>query len=70
MIGKLTKSQRLEKLERYREKKKLRNYKTIRYEIRKDLAEKRKRKHGRFVKSTKKSITELAKAYKGSLSSS
>lgn len=35
------------------------------YEIRKDLAEKRKRMHGRFVKSSKKSITELAKAYKG-----
>lgn len=36
-----------------------------RYEVRKDLAEKRKRMHGRFVKSSKKSITELAKAYKG-----
>lgn len=39
-----------------------------RYEIRKDLAERRKRQHGRFVKSSKKSITELAKAYKGAQS--
>ena len=28
------------------------------------MAVKRKRMHGRFVKSSKKSITELAKAYK------
>ena len=32
------------------------------------MAEKRNRQHGRFVKSSKKSITELAKAYKGKLS--
>lgn len=70
-IGKLTYAERQAKLQRYFEKKKKRNWKTIRwvpvtrYEIRKDLAEKRKRMHGRFVKSSKKSITELAKAYKG-----
>jgi len=34
-----------------------------RYEVRKDLAEKRQRLHGRFVKNNKKSITELARAY-------
>lgn len=73
MIGKVTRGERREKVQRYLEKKKRRNWKAIRYvcfsnnfvryEVRKDLAEKRLRFHGRFVKNNKKSITELAKAY-------
>lgn len=63
MIGPITRKERREKIERYLEKKKKRNWKAIRYEVRKDLAEKRLRSHGRFVKHNKKSITELAKAY-------
>jgi len=41
MVGKITKRERREKVQRYLEKKKKRNWKSIRYEVRKDLAEKR-----------------------------
>ncbi|KAL4454575.1 hypothetical protein ABPG74_021780 [Tetrahymena malaccensis] len=49
-IGNLTKDERREKVEKYLEKKKNRKWKSIRYNIRKNLADQRERIQGRFVK--------------------
>ncbi len=51
MIGPLTRAERHECVQRYLEKKKNRNFRTIRYKTRKDLADNRERVHGRFVKN-------------------
>ena len=50
-IGKLTEEERKKKIERYLEKKKNRKGKMIRYDIRKNLADQRKRVQGKFVKT-------------------
>eukprot|EP01017_Pseudomicrothorax_dubius_P038680 TRINITY_DN5840_c0_g1_i1.p1 TRINITY_DN5840_c0_g1~~TRINITY_DN5840_c0_g1_i1.p1 ORF type:complete len:181 (+),score=31.49 TRINITY_DN5840_c0_g1_i1:53-595(+) len=50
-IGPLTVEERQERIAKYLEKKKGRRWKSIRYNIRKNLAEKRERFQGRFVKS-------------------
>lgn len=52
-MGFLTVEQRREKVAKYLEKKKNRKWKHIRYNIRKDLADKRERIQGRFVKTNK-----------------
>ena len=52
-IGPLTKNQRIEKIDKYMDKKRNRKWKHIRYGIRKDLADKRERCQGRFVKTNK-----------------
>lgn len=52
-IGPLTQDQRQDKVGKYLEKKKNRKWKHIRYGIRKDLADKRERVQGRFVKTPK-----------------
>ncbi|KAL4499308.1 hypothetical protein ABPG72_006894 [Tetrahymena utriculariae] len=49
-IGNLTKDERRQKVEKYLEKKKNRKWKSIRYNIRKNLADQRERIQGRFVK--------------------
>eukprot|EP00742_Colponemidia_sp_Colp-10_P005022 GILJ01005366.1.p1 GENE.GILJ01005366.1~~GILJ01005366.1.p1 ORF type:complete len:302 (+),score=45.99 GILJ01005366.1:156-1061(+) len=52
MVGKLSREERLEKLRKYREKKKNRVWdKRIRYSCRKNLADRRLRVKGRFVKA-------------------
>lgn len=50
-VGPLTLEERQEKISKYMEKKKNRRWKSIRYSIRKSLAEKRQRFQGRFVKT-------------------
>lgn len=52
-IGYVNRDIRRQKVERYLEKKKNRKWKHIRYSIRKDLADKRERHQGRFVKTNK-----------------
>ena len=52
-IGPLTEKERNEKLTKFREKKKNRKWKSIRYNIRKDLADQRERFQGRFVKTNR-----------------
>jgi len=50
-IGPLTREERMKKINKYLEKKQNRNWKQVRYGVRKDLAEKRQRVQGRFVKA-------------------
>ncbi len=50
-VGKLTKAERQLKVEKFLEKKQRRQWKSIRYTVRKDLANSRKREQGRFVKA-------------------
>lgn len=50
-VGRLTAAERQEKVRKFLEKKKNRKFKSIRYSVRKNLAEKRQRIQGRFVKS-------------------
>jgi len=50
-VGKLTKAERQQKVEKFLEKKQHRKWKSIRYTVRKDLANSRKREQGRFVKA-------------------
>lgn len=50
-VGPLSFDERQERIRRYLEKKKNRKWKNIRYSVRKNLAEKRQRCQGRFVKS-------------------
>lgn len=52
-IGYANRDLRRQKVERYLEKKKNRKWKHIRYSVRKDLADKRERNQGRFVKTNK-----------------
>ena len=53
MVGPLTREERMEKIQQFLEKKKARRWKHVRYNIRKDLADKRERVQGRFVKTKK-----------------
>lgn len=55
-VGPLTREERMKKIQTYLEKKKNRRSKNIRYTIRKDLADKRERIQGRFVKTKKYSF--------------
>jgi hypothetical protein len=50
-IGPLTEEERNKKVQRYWEKKKNKQWKTIRYNVRKNLADQRERFQGRFVKN-------------------
>lgn len=52
-VGPLTREERLQKINQYLEKKKNRRWKHVRYNVRKDLADKRERVQGRFVKTKK-----------------
>lgn len=51
LIGPLTRTEREDKLRRYRDKKKNRSFGKVRYQCRKELAQKRTRVQGRFVKT-------------------
>lgn len=53
-IGPITETERKEKVNKYLEKKKNRQWKNVKYTVRKELAESRKRVQGRFVKSERK----------------
>jgi len=56
-VGKLTKAERQLKVEKFLEKKQRRQWKSIRYTVRKDLANSRKREQGRFVKANNNNNT-------------
>jgi len=51
LIGPLTRTERADKIRRYLDKKKNRSFGKVRYQCRKDLAQKRTRVQGRFVKT-------------------
>lgn len=51
LIGPLTRTERADKIKRYMDKKKNRSFGKVRYQCRKDLAQKRVRVQGRFVKT-------------------
>lgn len=51
MIGPLTREERMEKIQRFLDKKKTRKWKQVRYGVRKELADQRERVQGRFVKT-------------------
>jgi len=51
MIGPLTREERMEKVQKFLDKKHNRRWKQVRYGVRKELADKRERVQGRFVKT-------------------
>ena len=55
-IGPLTREERMKKINNYLEKKRNRCWQQVRYNVRKDLADKRERVQGRFVKTKKSSV--------------
>jgi len=59
-VGKLTKAERQQKVEKFLEKKQHRKWKSIRYTVRKDLANSRKREQGRFVKANTNQLSQSA----------
>lgn len=64
-IGTLTPQQRQEKVDKYLDKKKARKGVQIRYGVRKDLADKRERHQGRFVKTAKMYSSDFMEKHKG-----
>ena len=52
LVGPLTRTERADKVKRYLDKKKNRTFGKVRYQCRKELAQKRTRVQGRFVKTS------------------